>query len=108
MNRVTFNNLRDDFYKSIVDINKKKGNDYAGDEDAFRNFKEVAERSGLTPSQVWSVYFHKHMMAIETFIRDGKVESEAIEERIKDAILYLFLLHGMIQESHEIVWKDNP
>ena len=49
-----------------------KGNDYTeggerGDdsEDRLWNFKEVAKRFGLTPLQVWAVYWTKHNNAIE-------------------------------------------
>lgn len=82
-------------------INKTKGNDYAGDEDAFRNFKEVAARTGQDPLKVWLTYFSKHVMAVETFVQDGQVESEPIEGRIDDCITYLHLLHGMIEERKE-------
>lgn len=99
MTREEFDTLRDRMYQDICFINEKKGKDYAGSEDALKNFKEVAKRTGLTPKEAWLVYFTKHMMAIETFIRNGQVESEPIEERIKDAILYLFLLHGLIEDE---------
>lgn len=90
--------LRDEFEK-ILEINSSKGHDYAGDEDALRNFKEIAARTGKTPIEVWSIYFMKHEMSIETYVREGGVASEPIEGRIHDAILYLFLLRGLIEEG---------
>jgi cyclopropane fatty-acyl-phospholipid synthase-like methyltransferase len=97
---------RDDFiallqseFEKIVQINRIKGHDYAGEDDALSNFKRNADRLGLTSIQVWAVYFHKHLDAIETFVREGGVASEPIEGRIQDAILYLFLLRGLIEDG---------
>lgn len=99
MKRDDFNKLRDSVYKDIVAINETKGKDYSGDEDALSNFKRAAERLGMTPLQVWGVYASKHWAAIESFIKNGAVESEPIEGRIDDAILYLFLLRGLLEEE---------
>lgn len=101
MKRTQFNKVWDQTNERCRQINRDKGNDYAGDDDAFRNFKEVAARTGQTPQQTWLTYFSKHVMAIETFIKDGKVESEPIEGRIDDCITYLHLLHGMLKEGDE-------
>lgn len=99
MKRDEFYSLRGKVFDEIVAINTTKGKDYAEDADALSNFKEIAKRSGLTPLQVWSVYANKHLVAIESFIKNGAVESEPIEGRINDAILYLFLLRGLIEEE---------
>lgn len=99
MNRQEFGILRDAAYKQIASINDVKGHDYAGDEDALANFKEAARQLGVSPYVIWYVYFHKHWSAIQTFLKEGDVASEPIEGRIYDAILYLFLLLGLIQDS---------
>ena len=101
MNRQRFNDLRDKAYTDIVGINQAKGVDYAGEDDALANFKEAAEALGLTPFQIWAVYHHKHQSAINQFIKRGRVESEPIEGRVKDAILYLFLLLGLIEDQKQ-------
>ncbi len=88
----------------------KKGADYtqgaAGDRGRLKNFYEVAERLGLRPVQVLSVYLQKHLSAVETFIQKGQVESEAIEGRIADTINYLLLLWKMI--AYEKRQEDDP
>jgi hypothetical protein len=99
MNRQQFSEFRDQHYDAIAAINAKKGKDYAGDDDALANFKAAAEAFGMTPFQVWAVYHHKHQSAIDSFIKNGQVESEPIEGRIHDAILYLFLLLGLIEDE---------
>jgi cyclopropane fatty-acyl-phospholipid synthase-like methyltransferase len=99
MTRDEFQRLMSAEFEKIVAINNTKGHDYAGEQDALRNFKDQAQRSGITKEQVWSVLFTKHMMAIETYVAQGAVASEPIEGRIHDAILYLFLLRGLVEES---------
>lgn len=99
MTRDQFLALLDHEFQVIVNINKTKGHDYAGDEDALRNFKEQAAELGLSPEQVWGVFFGKHLKAIHTYVREGAVASEPIEGRVHDAILYLFLLLGLIKEK---------
>ena len=63
------------------------------------NFKLVARNTGLTPLQVWSVYFHKHIDSIMTFVKKGELKSESIDSRIHDSINYLLLLNGLIKEQ---------
>jgi hypothetical protein len=99
MQREEFDRFRDEVYRGIVGLNATKGHDYAGEEDALVNFKEAADELGVSPYTIWFVYFHKHWSAIRTFLREGQVESEAIEGRIDDAILYLFLLRGLIFDA---------
>lgn len=98
MNRDEFKTLRDNHYDQIARINDTKGKDYAGDKDALANFKVIGKDLGLDPMTVWGVYASKHWSAIMAFIREGKVESEPIEGRLHDVILYCFLLLGLIQE----------
>lgn len=80
-----------------------KGADYSGLEDRFLNFKANGTRLGMTKYQIWSVYFAKHIDAIFNSIKDNpaspKTNSEPIETRIQDAICYLALMYGMIEED---------
>lgn len=99
MDRAAFQALVERHHETIIGINKQKGHDYAGEEDALGNFKNAAARLGLTPEQVWAVYSDKHWSAIMTYCREGQVESEPIEGRIHDIILYGFLLLGLIEEK---------
>ena len=76
-----------------------KGEAYSGTEDKLGNFKRVAKFLGLTPKQVWAVYFHKHLDALSAYLRCEYKDSESIDERIKDLINYLLLLYGLIEEE---------
>lgn len=108
MDRATFVALMDEHYSSITEINRTKGHDYAGDDDALKNFKDQAAQLGLTPEQVWGVFAGKHWAAICTFIKEGDVKSEPIEGRIHDVILYCFLLLGLIEEKKSTTDPEEP
>jgi hypothetical protein len=99
MNRSQFQVLIDEEFQTISNLNNTKGKDYAGDEDALSNFKRHAEALDLTPEQVWAVYAGKHWDAIQTYCKAGQVESEAIEGRIRDLVLYGLLLLGLVEEK---------
>jgi hypothetical protein len=101
MKRADFATLMEENFSTITEINITKGHDYAGDEDALANFKTAAAQLNLTPEQVWSVYAHKHWSAIMTYTSEGAVQSEPIEGRIHDVILYCFLLLGLVKEREQ-------
>ena len=93
-------------FDRLLELNNVKGHDYAGDEDALSNFKQDAERIRKIAANnpvfaKWYTYFDKHWQAILTFLEEGDVKSEPIEGRIDDALLYLFLLRGLIEEAKE-------
>lgn len=100
MNRTDFLALMDRHFAAITEINRTKGADYAGDQDALSNFKRHAEHLGLTPEQIWAVYGSKHWDAVITYCKTGAVKSEPIEGRLHDVILYCFLLLGLIDEAN--------
>lgn len=87
-------------FEKIRDVREKKGREYAGEEDTLADFKEVAREIGISPLQVWATYVKKHQRAIDTFIREGHVKSEAIESRVMDVIVYHLLLLGLIQDEY--------
>jgi hypothetical protein len=101
MTRDEFLAMMDGDYQAIVGINRTKGHDYAGADDALSNFKRHAAELGLTPEQIWAVYGSKHWDAVITYCREGQVQSEAIEGRLHDVILYCFLLLGLVREERQ-------
>lgn len=89
-------------WQEIVKLTNSKGKDYASDADRLSNFKDLAEQLGMTPYQIWGVYANKHWLAINAFIRNnGQLESEPIESRVHDIIVYSFLLLGLIQDQNK-------
>lgn len=78
------------------EIMVSKGGEYARGDDRLDNFKRNALILGLNPEDVWAIYFHKHVDAIDTFVQDVRNEldrprSENILGRFDDAINYLIL-----------------
>jgi predicted AAA+ superfamily ATPase len=69
------------------------------DENAFANFERVAERTGISREAVLMVYLEKHIDGIHSYVKGHRSQREDVRGRIKDAIVYLILLHGMIIES---------
>ena len=94
----------DRFLAECFDTMKKKGHDYrqGNDSDVLHNFRTVGESVGLDMTKVWFTYFYKHYSALVTYIKEGgQSESEPIEGRVKDMIVYLLLFYHMINENKE-------
>lgn len=86
-------------FDRIRELRETKGKEYASEEDTLADFREVAREAGVNELQVWLTYVKKHQRAIDTFIREGAVKSEAIEGRIRDVIVYHLLLLGLLKDS---------
>lgn len=70
-----------------------------GHEDVLHNFKFVAEQMGVTPMQVWGVYFLKHVMALSAYAKDPRIaQAEGLAGRFADALNYLFLGYALMVE----------
>jgi len=101
MKQDQFYGIAKEYWKDCMKIMKSKGIAYSGRKDKFGNFKRIAKNLGLTPYQVWYVYFAKHLDSLNAWLREEYQDSEPIEGRIKDLINYLLLLGGMIEEEKE-------
>lgn len=86
-------------FEEIRRLRATKGRDYAHSDDHFDNFKRHAQTLGLSPEQIWAVYASKHWDAVMSFCARGKVESEPIEGRIDDLLVYLLLLKGQVLDG---------
>lgn len=109
------------YHQTIIAIERLidvKGGEYAVDSDRLSNFKKGGERLNLLPEQIWSVYFHKHIDAIDNAINDlatGKKRpvSEPITGRVDDAIVYLILFKALVTERttfnlpHNVQQRDS-
>lgn len=99
MDKKQFRLLIDDTYKTLIGLTASKGEEYSRDSDQLANFKRQAEELLMTPEKVLMVYLNKHLDAVKSFVKTGKIYSEPIEGRIDDAILYLILLKGIVQDD---------
>jgi len=115
MNNQEFTKLTNDLFASCVDMMNRKGPDYASgpsaseeERDRLWNFKEVARRSGSDPFKVWAVYFIKHIVSLEKWVRERELQSESLEGRIIDAINYLVLFKALLKEGEGEGMQKEP
>lgn len=105
MKREQFLEILRGHYERLLALTNTKGEEYkGGQDDQLGNFRRMSARTGLLMEQVWQVFFHKHVDAIDTFIRDkvagqDRERSESIESRIDDALLYLVLLRAILRDQ---------
>lgn len=88
-----------------------KGQEYSGSEDKFANFKRLAKKYNVPPEEICGIYMTKHLDSIDSFIRQRRAGksvreieaglSEPISSRIADAVNYLFILKGIIDEERD-------
>lgn len=85
------------------DIEQAKRPGYTqANEDVLFNFKFVADQMGVTPMQVWGVYFLKHVMALSAYAKNAEIpQAEGIIGRFADAINYLYLGFALAKEATE-------
>lgn len=103
MDRATFIAMLGTEGQNIVDLNATKGKEYTPDSDVTENFKRHGITLEVPPTIVWAIYAGKHWDAIEQYCRRGEVSSdETIEKRIRDLILYLYLLLAMVVDKSEV------
>jgi len=66
---------------------------------AFANFERVGKNLELSREDVLLVYLLKHIDGICSFVKGHKSQREDVRGRITDAIVYLCLLWGMIEND---------
>lgn len=97
--------LVDNIFNEIKHIFDTKGADYAGSEDVLANFKEEAERLGLSPFQVLMIYKNKHERSINSAVKRNpdkpERKGESIQESVLDSIVYNILLLGLFADKQK-------
>ena len=105
MKNAEFEELVREFRAQQDELILTKGNDYTvgyGENDRLWNFKTVGGLLGITPLQCLGVFWLKHVLAICTFIKNGKVESEDIDGRFVDESNYNLLGRALVKEMAEL------
>lgn len=85
---------------TALDIQVAKRPAYTGGNvDVLHNFKTVAARVGVTPQQVWAVYWLKHVDAIlSAMARPDLPQAEAVIGRFADSRNYEDLGWALFKE----------
>ena len=68
-------------------------------DNVFANVQRVGKYVGILQEQVLMVYLLKHIDGIMAYVNGHKSQREGVEGRITDAIVYLLLLRGMVDEN---------
>lgn len=106
MNSQEFQKFTQSIFDRCRQILESKGPDYSGLEDRLRNFKEVATRAGTTPQQALWTYVIKHLQAIETYVKTGKLDGEPIDTKLIDIINYAILFLALEHDNTKIYDKQ--
>ncbi len=85
------------------DTLEAKKHHYANDADRMHNFKVMAALQGNTPQESLLGVAVKHWFSVREmvaeFAKTGRVPSqEVLDEKLGDAVCYLFLLEGLFAE----------
>ena len=74
--------------------------EYAQSEDnVFANFERVAKSIDTDRKKVLMVYLLKHIDGISAYTKGHNSQREDVTGRITDAMVYLMLLWGMVEEE---------
>ena len=92
-----------------VQMTREEGQDeYAHNPDnAFANFDRVGSRTNQKRENVLLTYLLKHIDGIIAHINGHVSQREDVRGRIKDCIVYLCLLWGMVDASEEEVNQED-
>jgi hypothetical protein len=97
------------FDTEIMATRKDGQMEYAGaGQDAFANFNRLSVDLEIDRKKILWVYAMKHRDGIASYLNGHKSQREDVTGRIKDLIVYLFLLWGMILEERPEGWVGNP
>lgn len=88
-------------FHEIQRLQNVKGHDYSGKEDTLSHIKTASRELGLTFENIWAVFTRKHWLAVMTYCKEGQVQSEPVQGRLQDIIVYCLLLLAYIHECEE-------
>lgn len=103
MTQQEFNDTIIDLFRDAEEIRLTKQPEYTLENvDVLNNFKQSAKRAGVTPMQVWSIFFDKQLTSIQAHIKNPDlVQAEPLDSRWADLYNYLLLGFALYKESGE-------
>jgi hypothetical protein len=88
-----------EFFADCMEILMAKGRDYAPNDKAFESMEWAAQELRISVEQVLGVHMIKQWSAICTFLKEDRLETEPIEQRLKDMANYCALLYVWLEEK---------
>ena len=102
MSRKKHRFLMEEIWSDVEQTRESGQEEYAHDEEnVFGNFERIANLLELSREQVLMTYFLKHVDGIAAYIKGHESQREDIRGRLTDAIVYLTLLWGMVDDRDE-------
>tara|TARA_R100001129_G_scaffold181605_1_gene161136 strand:+ start:17 stop:319 length:303 start_codon:yes stop_codon:yes gene_type:complete len=87
-------------FLQIQETREQGQKEYARNQNnAFANFERIGDNLGIKKEEVLLVYLLKHIDGICSFVKGHKSQREDVRGRLTDAIVYLCLLWGMIEND---------
>ena len=94
--------LMERIFKELQETREAGQKEYAHDEEnAFANFERTANDLGLSREQVLWVFFNKHRDGVTAWIKGHRSQREDVRGRIKDMMVYLVLMWGMVEDDQK-------
>lgn len=81
--------------------------EYASSDNVFADFEHTAELIGTSREKVLLTFLNKHIRGITAYVKGHKSQREDVRGRISDAIVYLMLLWGMVEETQSSQWVSD-
>ena len=97
MKTIHFNAYFDHMISQVRETRDAGQKEYAHtEENVFANFDRIGKSINTIPDKVLMTYLLKHIDGINAWIKGHDSQREDVTGRLKDAIVYLFLLWAMI------------
>jgi hypothetical protein len=104
MTQEALGQLMEGIFEELRETRKAGQAEYAHKgRDAFANFDRLAADLQIPREAVLWVYAMKHRDGIAAWINGHRSQREDVRGRIKDLMVYLCLLWGMVEEEEQIV-----
>ncbi len=88
------------FKVDIMETRAAGQKEYAQETDnCFANFQRIGAEQGLDQKTILWTYLLKHKDGVSAYLKGHTSQREHVSGRIKDMIVYLFLLWAMISEE---------
>jgi len=109
MKTIHFNAYFDHMISQVRETRDAGQKEYAHtEENVFANFERIGKSINTIPDKVLMTYLLKHIDGINAWIKGHDSQREDVTGRIKDAIVYLFLLWDMIDGEKELDAIKEP
>jgi len=104
-----FNKIVEEQVERIKSVLIKKADEYNLEEDRLGFFKRSAAFAQETPEQALYGFLLKHLQSITDMVQSGNSYSEDLwREKITDAMNYLVLLLGLLEDTGRAKGKPGP